>query len=453
MKMQFCRIVLVVFVFAVVFLSCTDIPELKFPSYEEVLESAGSSGSKGVVSSASELKNYCVYLDIQQCYSGYYSVCPGVGGVLSNTCPYNNSSSSIASSSSLGVGGSSSSQSGQSSSSNISSSSALPEYGYCVFISDQMCLTGPMSSCPPGSSLSNSCPYGSSSSATVSSSSTMPSSSSLVPSSSSRASSSSVAQSSSSATPSSSSIVLSSSSLVPSSSSRASSSSVAPSSSSLVPSSSSRASSSSATPSSSSVATRGTFTDSRDNTVYEWVKIGMQTWMAENLNYNASNSKCYNDYTSNCTTYGRLYSWATAMDLDTTCNSSICASKRKGICPDGWHIPSNTDWNTLMKSVNPGCSDNSNCADAGTKLKATSGWNSYSSVPVGTDDYGFSALPGGYGLSNGSFGGVGNSGIWWSASEYEASGAYIREMSYLREYVGSLNSYKDALRSVRCLQD
>jgi len=123
------------------------------------------------------------------------------------------------------------------------------------------------------------------------------------------------------------------------------------------------------------------FCDTRDSKVYKFVKIGTQTWMAENLDYNASGSKCYNNSTSNCTTYGRLYDWATA----------------RNACPDGWHLPSNVDWNVLMKFVNPSCSDNSSCAGAGTKLKAKSGWNSYSGVPAGMDNYGF--LGGGYFLS------------------------------------------------------
>jgi uncharacterized protein (TIGR02145 family) len=177
--------------------------------------------------------------------------------------------------------------------------------------------------------------------------------------------------------------------------------------------------------------------------------------MARNLNYNASGSKCGNGSslseanTSTCATYGRLYDWATAMGLSSDCNSISCGSeigaKHQGICPSGWHIPSNADWNVLMKFVNPSCSDNSYCDGAGTKLKASSGWNSYSGVPAGTDTYGFSALPGGNGGSDGYFGTVGNYGLWWSASEYDSDDAYRRVMSYNYEDVKLLQQRQGLL--------
>jgi len=255
-----------------------------------------------------------------------------------------------------------------------------------------------------------------------------------------------------------------------SSSSKASSSSSAPSSSSIV-SSSSMASSSSLTPSSSSTGCRaahntstqycsngtmktyGSVTDQGGQT-YKTVVIGTQTWMAQNLNYNASGSKCYKNSEANCTTYGRLYDWVTAMKLPTTCNNNTCAtqvqSKHQGICPDGWHIPSDADWNVLMKVANPSCSDNSDCADAGRKLKATSGWNEY---VKGTDDFGFAALPGGFGYSVGSFYSAGIYGRWWSASEGSSLNANNTDMNHVGDEVRWFGSDKGSLFSVRCLQD
>jgi len=184
------------------------------------------------------------------------------------------------------------------------------------------------------------------------------------------------------------------------------------------------------------------FCDSRDGKKYVYVTMGGQVWMAENLNYNATNSRCYDDNSggdsqSNCAKYGRLYNWATAM----------------ANCPSGWHLPSNAEWNVLMKFVNPSCSDNSFCAGAGTKLKATSGWNAYSVVPSGSDTYGFSALPGGYGNSDGYFYNAGNNGSWWSASEDYSYGAYYRYMLYNFENVDYYYDDKCFLYSVRCLQD
>jgi len=382
------NIVLAIFGFAVVFfLSCAEAPIMEFPS--EVPSST----------SVGEIKNYCVYSEARQCYSGYYSGCPA-GGELSDICPFNSSSSVVASSSSLVAGGSSSSQGGQ------SSSSALL-YEYCVFVSDKMCLTGPMSSCLPGGALSNSCPYGSSSSAVASSSSIAPSSSSATP------SSSSLAQSSSSATP-------SSSSLVPSSSSRASSSSVAQ-------------SSSSATPSSSSIQSGVVYGPSvtYEGETYETVVIGTQTWFKRNLNYDASGSKCYADSTANCTKYGRLYNWATA----------------KTVCPSGWHLPSYDEWGMLKSYIET----DKGCTSCDAKhLKAKIGWANNGN---GQDTYGFSALPGGNGNSNGGFAAVGGYGYWWSASESTSSNAYRLYMYCNYDYAGWLNNGNSSLFSVRCLQD
>jgi len=200
--------------------------------------------------------------------------------------------------------------------------------------------------------------------------------------------------------------------------------------------------------------TSGTFMDNRDSTSYKWVKIGKQIWMAENLNYNATGSKCYRNSEANCEKYGRLYDWSMAMALPVSCNNNLCTSqisaKHKGICPNGWHIPSDADWNILMKFVNPSCTDNSTCAGAGTKLKATSGWNGSGN---GTDDYGFSALPGG-GSFNGNFDYIGTNGDWWSTTEPEyGSGAYLRIMHYNDELALWFVEGKHYLFSVRCVQD
>jgi len=206
------------------------------------------------------------------------------------------------------------------------------------------------------------------------------------------------------------------------------------------------------------------FCDERDGKAYVKVIIGngatAQTWMAENLNYNASGSWCYGDNTggdsqNRCDTYGRLYTWTTAMAGATS--SSANPSGRRGVCPVGWHIPSQAEWNTLMKFVNPSCADASTssrsiCADAGTKLKAASGWNNHgSSSGNGTDDYGFSALPSGFYSSN--FFNVGLNDLWWSATEFSASIAYRRIVGYDVAYVDSYYYEKSNLYSVRCVQD
>jgi uncharacterized protein (TIGR02145 family)/uncharacterized repeat protein (TIGR02543 family) len=176
--------------------------------------------------------------------------------------------------------------------------------------------------------------------------------------------------------------------------------------------------------------------------------------MAENLNvmHNSSNgnSACYYNQESNCGTYGRLYDWATAMNLPSSCNSSSCASqvssKHRGICPEGWHIPSDEEWTTLTNYVG-------GFSTAGTKLKSTSGWNSYSGVPAGTDSYGFAALPGGYNYADVYVVHAGDNGYWWSSFEGSTSGAYGRTVGYDYEDVRGLYNSKTYLHSVRCLQD
>jgi uncharacterized protein (TIGR02145 family) len=179
---------------------------------------------------------------------------------------------------------------------------------------------------------------------------------------------------------------------------------------------------------------------------YQTVVIGTQTWFAKNLNYNpgTGNSACYD-----CTAYGRLYDWSTAMGFESSCNSSYCSSqiqsKHRGICPSGWHIPNNDDWNVLMDNVG-------GSSTAGKHLKSKSGWNPYSGIE-NLDTYGFSALPGGYSYSDGSFDNVGDYGFWWSASEYNSEVADYRYMYYNYDYAYWLNNNKGRLFSVRCVQD
>jgi uncharacterized protein (TIGR02145 family) len=173
------------------------------------------------------------------------------------------------------------------------------------------------------------------------------------------------------------------------------------------------------------------------NKTYKTAKIGTQTWLAENLNYEAEGSVCYENNPANCAKYGRLYNWETAMKA----------------CPKGWHLPSNAEWDKLFRFVDgdKGIKSPYNSETAGKYLKAKSGWNKDGN---GTDKYGFSALPGGYGYSDGSFSNVGNFGFWWSASEYEdgSLGAYFRSMYYYDSAIWYY-SLKTNLFSVRCLQD
>ncbi|MDR2556009.1 MAG: fibrobacter succinogenes major paralogous domain-containing protein [Fibromonadaceae bacterium] len=197
--------------------------------------------------------------------------------------------------------------------------------------------------------------------------------------------------------------------------------------------------------------------DARDGKIYKSVVIGGKAWMAENLNYNVldkATDVCYDNNPANCVAYGRLYNWSTAMGG--SASSSKNPSGVQGVCPDGWHLPSDAEWNALTKFVNPSCSDNSDCEGAGTKLKATNGWNNNDdgSSGNGTDEFGFSALPGGLGYSDGSFLQVGIGSIWWSSTEESGtSKAYYRSMNFSVARVGRGNYDKTTLFSVRCVQD
>jgi len=187
-----------------------------------------------------------------------------------------------------------------------------------------------------------------------------------------------------------------------------------------------------------------TFTDARNSKEYKYVKIGEQEWMAENLNFNASGSKCYSNLESNCEIYGRLYTWATANE----------------VCPTGWHLPSKAEWTTLADVVGGEYSDGS-----GNKLKAISNlWETVTNPNLlegnpakyaGTDDYGFSALPGG--SSNGStFSTLGRSTSWWSTDvpSINPNSAYYASVDYNTTYFSAnSSSYKTNLNSVRCLKD
>ena len=170
----------------------------------------------------------------------------------------------------------------------------------------------------------------------------------------------------------------------------------------------------------------GTFTDTRDDQIYKYVKIGNQVWMAENLNYETANSYCYNDSTENCEKYGRLYTWEAALNA----------------CPEGWHLPTKTEFETLRSNV--GGSD-----VAGKMLKSTTGWDANGN---GVDKYGFNAIPAGARYDGGDFYYAGEFADFWSATDDDESDAYLLNLSY--GSVGAPLNYYDKVsaRSVRCLR-
>ena len=212
------------------------------------------------------------------------------------------------------------------------------------------------------------------------------------------------------------------------------------------------------------------FCDSRPTQykIYRMTTIGSQTWMAENLNYaytgvpfdhgyytSDSTSWCYDNDPANCAKYGRLYTWAAAMDsvgkwstngkgcgYTNTCSPTYPV---RGICPEGWHLPSYDEWNTLFTAVGGE-------STAAQKLKATTGWEAYSGI-TNEDAYGFSALPAGRRLYNGDFDNVGYSAHFWSATADDSNYAYRMYLSYGSDNASLGEDYKNLGFSVRCLQD
>ena len=199
--------------------------------------------------------------------------------------------------------------------------------------------------------------------------------------------------------------------------------------------------------------TKGSITDTRDGHSYKTVTIGSQTWMAQNLNYETANSYCYSNNASNCTKYGRLYTWAAAMDSvgSWSANGKGCGYGKtcsptypvRGVCPSGWHLPTQTEWNTLFAAVG-------GQSTAGKMLKSTSGWNSSGN---GTDAYSFSALPAGGRGGNGHFNYEGNNAYFWSSTDDNSYYAYSMILYYNGDYAGLDDGNEGYGFSVRCVKD
>jgi len=191
---------------------------------------------------------------------------------------------------------------------------------------------------------------------------------------------------------------------------------------------------------------QGSFTDPRDGRKYKTVKIGKQTWMAENLNYAASGSRCYKDVSTYCEEYGGLYNWEMATKA----------------CPKGWHLPSNAEWDALYHYADgtTGTISPYHSNTAGKQLKAANGWNWNLDKDIsgnGADRYGFAALPGGFGIAGdySVFYNVGLYGYWWSASKNkdDDESAYSRHIRNRSESAFHWSDIKETLFSVRCVKD
>ena len=162
----------------------------------------------------------------------------------------------------------------------------------------------------------------------------------------------------------------------------------------------------------------GELTDARDGRVYKTVKLGSQEWMAENLNYAAEGSLCYENDEKNCEKYGRLYNWEVALDTSNRgCgdNFSGCRLRsdfhpREGICPDGWHVPEHAEWDTLFAYADAH-GEGESAADA---LQAYYR-DDYLEKTYSSDRFGFNVVPAGV-FNGNEFSGLGTSTEFWTAS-------------------------------------
>ena len=193
----------------------------------------------------------------------------------------------------------------------------------------------------------------------------------------------------------------------------------------------------------------GTMTDKRDGKTYRTTKIGDQVWMAENLNYagNGGIGHCYDDIPENCETGGRLYKWNVAKD----------------VCPEGWHLPSKTEFETMFSTVK--LIYDKEMGSFADMFKATSGWKSANRrLTQGLDKVGFSAVPAG-GRYIGSY-----REPLYNDANYSAYFLTSTERNEVSEYIMLLrtneasivydfdegrprNSTKESSFSVRCLKD
>jgi uncharacterized protein (TIGR02145 family) len=193
---------------------------------------------------------------------------------------------------------------------------------------------------------------------------------------------------------------------------------------------------------------------------YNTILIGAQCWLKENLNLgvqidglsNPSDNGivekyCYDDLDSNCELYGGLYQFNEMMGYSTEPGS-------RGICPEGWHIPTDSEWCSLSLFV-----DNSvNCntyyfsgIDAGIKMKASSGWIENGN---GTNETGFTALPGGVRYTS-YYDGIGWASDIWTSTMTTTPGAYYRVFGSNQDGIGRYNSAISSHHglAVRCLRD
>jgi uncharacterized protein (TIGR02145 family) len=205
-----------------------------------------------------------------------------------------------------------------------------------------------------------------------------------------------------------------------------------------------------------------------DGNVYKTIQIGTQTWMAEDLKATkysdgtviqltsgtsawealatTSKSYCYyNDNANSTSSFGALYTWAAAMNG--SASSTTNPSGVQGVCPAGWHLPSDVEWTTLSNYLG-----GENVTGGKMKEAGTSHW--YDPNIGATNESGFTALPGGSRFGYGLCYGNAFFGYWWSSTEYSTENAWIIGLStYGNEFSKYYGYEKKSGYSIRCLKN
>jgi uncharacterized protein (TIGR02145 family) len=199
-----------------------------------------------------------------------------------------------------------------------------------------------------------------------------------------------------------------------------------------------------------------------DGNVYKTIKIGNQIWMAENLKVThyrngdeipkitdntawsktTKGAKCaYENDNNNIEKYGYLYSWNAVGDS-------------RNIAPEGWHVPTEEEWNQLEIYLGTKAEDvpslNWRGSESGKKLKAKAGWDKNGN---GTDVYGFSVLPGGYRHYDGNYDGLGNEAVFWTSEESNMMSAWFRAIISNNSAIKRDGIFKEFAFSIRCIKD
>ncbi len=214
------------------------------------------------------------------------------------------------------------------------------------------------------------------------------------------------------------------------------------------------------------------FKDLRDDQIYPYVTIGTQTWMAKNLAY-LPEVYPFDDYggyyvygyngtdvataktTANYQTYGVLYNWDVAMAGAASSDNN--PSGVQGICPDGWHLPSDAEWKQLEMQLGMSPEDANKEGGRGTdeggqlKENGTTHWTTPNTGA--TNSSGFTALPGGLLQYGNNFILIEDGGYWWTSTKKTDSDIYVRSMGYNKSIVYRSGQDPDFGFSVRCVRD